>query len=89
MASNNDGFHITPLTLWVAGGLGGLLWAVLFAQNLRRGEQQDRMQEAVTTLVTSQQFNQRDIDAVKVNVSVLQQDVNDVKARLWKLEPRK
>jgi hypothetical protein len=66
--STSSGLQITPLVLWVTAALGGALWAVLVALALDARQSTAAMQKSVTTLVTSQEYDRREIDAVKVDV---------------------
>jgi hypothetical protein len=87
--SSNSGLHITPLTLWVAGALGGALWAVLFVLAMSSRDSQARIQESVTTLVTSQQYDRKEIDAVKGEVRAVQIEVRGLADRMGKVEARR
>lgn len=86
---SNRGFQITPLTLWVAGSLGGLLWGVLFAQNMRSQAKQDAINDNVTTLITSQKYDRSELDGVKGDVKQVQADVRGISERLGKVEARR
>lgn len=83
------GLHITPLTLWVAGALGGALWAVLFAIGLSILSTQRGTQESVATLVTSQVYDRREIDAIKTDVKDVRADVRVLSERVGKVESRR
>jgi hypothetical protein len=84
-----SGLQITPLTLWVAGGLGSLLWGVLFAQNLRSQAKQDAINDSVTTLLTSQSYDRKELESVKGDVKQVQADVRGLSDRLGKVEARR
>jgi hypothetical protein len=83
------GLQITPLTLWVAGGLGSILWGVLFAQNMRSQTKQDTMNDSVTMLVTSQKYDRSELESVKARVDSVQADVRGLTERVSKVEARK
>lgn len=74
--STSSGLQITPMTLWVAGTLGGALWAVLFALALDARTAQAEMRESVTTLVTSQVYDRREIESIKTEVKVVSERVS-------------
>jgi hypothetical protein len=80
-SATSNGLQITPLTLWVAAGLGSVLWGVLFWQGTRAREQQDEMQKAVTTLVTSHAYDRTEIDGIKGDVKAVSERVSVLERR--------
>lgn len=86
---SRTGHQITPLVLWVSAGLGGALWAVLFAQGQRTQTKQDAMGEAVATLIAGEQYKKSEMDTLKADVKTVQGEVRSLADRVGKLEPRK
>jgi hypothetical protein len=87
--TQSNGLQITPLTLWVAGGLGSILWGILFAQNLTAQSKQDKINDNVTALMTSQKYDRNELDGVKLEVRAVQVDVRVISERLGKVEARR
>jgi len=84
-----NGLQITPLTLWVAGGLGAALWGILFAQNMRGQSKQDAMNDNIIAVMTSQKYDRAELDNVKGDVKQVQSDVRVLSDRLGRVEARK
>lgn len=81
--------QITPLVLWVAGGLGSILWGVLFTQNLAAQNAQRELQQNVTRLLTSQHYDRGEIDSIKDDVKGVQAEVRVIATRLGAVEARR
>jgi len=86
--SNTD-LQITPLTLWVGGGLCAALWGVLFGIGMATLNKQSTMQDNVTKLVTSQAYDRREIDNLQDDVNAVKVEVGTISNRLGKLESRR
>lgn len=79
------GLHITPLTLWVAG----IVCALISFIGITGLVKLDKVQDNVTTLVTSQKYDRSELDALKGDVKSVQGEVRSLADRVGKLEPRK
>lgn len=84
----SNGLQITPLALWITAGLGGALWAILFAVGMSILAEQRSTRASVSTLVTSQAYDRREIDSIKTDVKAVQSEVRSISDRLGKVEAR-
>jgi hypothetical protein len=84
----SDSLHITPLTLWVAGAFGGALYAVLLGVAVSMFSKVSDMQENVTTLLTSQAYDRRELDALQSDLRALKNEVRAASERIGRIETR-
>ncbi|MGC3959575.1 MAG: hypothetical protein QM813_16995 [Verrucomicrobiota bacterium] len=90
MGSNNqDGLRITPLTLWVAGALGGALWFVMVSLQWRSLDNQAQMKDTITALVATHAYDkQKDVEQ-DTHLAAHDQEIRDLNGRVVTLEARR
>lgn len=84
-----SGHPVTPLVLWVTGGLGGVIAAIGLTMLWRIDDKQDVMAADVAMIKANQQHVGSDIDDIQADVNSVQTEVRGLSDRVGKLEARK
>jgi cell division protein FtsB len=89
---SNRGVVITPLVLTVLGVLAAVLAWIGLSGLMKLDKVYDKQAETsqqLATIITSQTYDRREIESVKVEVKSVQVDVRALQERVGKVEARR
>ncbi len=82
MAQSNEGMRITPVALWIAGGLGSILWGLLYAKSSSIEASQREHDKLVSAVVAIQTQDHKDIDKLKDSDNSQNQRLSTLEAKV-------